>query len=80
MMFTLSPPLLLCPGKVFRHANKNSLSLFMGYLVIFNNMFKALNLFLNKYVIEIQLPTNGINIAAPRTTEVPHRVLTWLGD
>ncbi len=48
MMVTLSPPLLLCPSKIFRHANKNTRSLVMVYLALFNNIFQALNFFLNK--------------------------------
>ncbi len=32
----------------------------MLYSALFNNIFKALNLFLNKYVAEIELPRNGI--------------------
>ncbi len=57
---------------------KNS-SLVMVYSAPFNNAFnfKALNLFLN----EIQLPAWQwqYHLAALSTTEVLHRVLTWLG-
>ncbi len=38
--------LLLCPSKIFRHGNKNTLFLVMIYSAIFYNVFKALNLFL----------------------------------
>ncbi len=76
IIVTLNLPLLRCPRKIFRHANKNTLSLVMVYLALFNNIFKALNLFLNRYLAEIQLPDNGIShLAALRTTEVRHRVL-----
>ncbi len=33
--------LLLCPSKIFRHENKNTLFLVMVYLALFNNVFKA---------------------------------------
>jgi hypothetical protein len=33
--------MLLCPSKVFRHGNKNTLSLVMVYSKLFNNVFKA---------------------------------------
>jgi hypothetical protein len=36
--------------EIFRHGNKNTLSLVMVYSARFNNVFKALNLFLDKYV------------------------------
>jgi hypothetical protein len=51
---------MLCPRKIFRHGNKNTLSLVMVYSVLFNNVFKALNFFWNKYVTQIQLPDNDI--------------------
>ncbi len=59
-MVTLSPPLSLFPNKIFRHGNKNTLSLVIVYLALFNNVFKAWNLFLDKYIAEIQLTGNGI--------------------
>jgi hypothetical protein len=40
--------LLLCPSKIFRHGNKNTLFLAMAYSALFKNAFKALDLFLNK--------------------------------
>ncbi len=53
-MITLSPLLLLCPSKNFRHESKNTPS-------IFNNVFKTFYL-LKKYVAEIQLSGNGIRL------------------
>ncbi len=41
----------------------------MLYSALLNNVFKALDLFLNKYVAEIELPA-----AALHTTEVQQRV------
>jgi hypothetical protein len=42
-------------------------------LELFNSVFKTLNLFLSKYVAEIQLPGNGIrHSAALYTTEFWH--------
>ncbi len=41
VMVTLSPPLLLSPSKSFRHGNRNTLSLVMIYLALFNNVFKG---------------------------------------
>jgi hypothetical protein len=61
--------LLLCPSKILRHGNKNTLFLGMENLVLFYNVFKALNLFLNKYKA----------LAALYAPEALHRVLTWLG-
>jgi hypothetical protein len=68
--------LLLCPSKIFWYGNKNTLSLVLVFSVIFNNVFKALNLFLNKYVAEIQLPGNGIWLLS-----IPQRFYTeiWHG-
>jgi hypothetical protein len=63
----------LTPG-IFWPENKNNLSLVMVYSALFYNVFKALNLFLNKYAAEIQLPGNGIWLLS-----IPHRVLIWLG-
>jgi hypothetical protein len=40
---------------------KNSFRL-MAYSALCNNVFKALNLFLNRNVAEIQLPSNGIRL------------------
>ncbi len=37
--------LLLCPSNFFRHGNKNTLFLVMVYSALFNDSFKALNLF-----------------------------------
>jgi hypothetical protein len=45
ILVTLNLPLLPCPGKIFRHANKNTRSLVMVYLALFNNIFQALNFF-----------------------------------
>jgi hypothetical protein len=71
VMVTWSPPLFQCPRKI-RLGRKNILSLVMVvYLVLFNNIFKTLNLFLNPAAWQWHL-------AALRTTEVLHRVLTWL--
>ncbi len=42
--------LLLCPSKIFRHGNKKILFLVMVYSALLNNVCKALNLLLNKYV------------------------------
>jgi hypothetical protein len=47
----LSPPLLLCPSKILRHGNKNTLY-----------REKALNLFENKNLAKIQLPVNDIQL------------------
>jgi hypothetical protein len=52
--------MLLCPSKVFRHGNKNTLSVVMVYSTLFNNVFKAYSSFKNKYVAEIQLAVNYI--------------------
>jgi hypothetical protein len=52
---------------------------FLCYCIFtaFNNIFKKLNLFLNKYWAEIQLPGNGIwRMAALRT----HRVQIFTRD
>jgi hypothetical protein len=38
-----------------------------GIFSAFNNIFKTLNLFLNKYLAEIQLPGNGILLFVPQT-------------
>jgi hypothetical protein len=65
---------LLPPSKIFRHLNQNILSQVIVYSALFYNVFKALNLFLNKYVAEIQLPGNGIWLLS-----IPQEVLTWLG-
>ncbi len=37
-------------ARFLRHGNKNTLSLVMVYSALFNNVFEALNLFLNKYL------------------------------
>ncbi len=43
----------------------------MVFLVLFNNIFKALNLFLNRYLAEIQQPDNGIShLAAVRIPQM----------
>jgi hypothetical protein len=63
-----------CLSKIFRHGNKNTLSLVMLYSALFNNVIQALNLFLNKYVAAWQWHS-----ATLHTTEVLHRVLPWLG-
>ncbi len=55
MVVTLSPPLLLCPSKM-------ETKIFFPLLELFNSVFKALNLFLSKYVAEIQLPGNDIRL------------------
>jgi hypothetical protein len=48
----------MAPAAVSKHEfiyrNKNTLSFVMVYSALFNNVFKALSLFLNKYVAEIQ--------------------------
>ncbi len=41
--------LLLCPSKIVRHEDENTLFLDMVYSVLFYNVVKALNLYLNKY-------------------------------
>ncbi len=64
---------MLPPSKIFRHGNKN-ITLVIVYSALFYNVFKALNLFLNKYVAEIQLPGNDIWLLS-----IPQEVLTWLG-
>ncbi len=66
--------LLLCPSKIYRHWNKNTFLILMVYSVLFNNVLK-LNLFLYKYVVEIQLHSNGIcllshTISIPYTTYI----------
>ncbi len=72
MMVTWNPPLFQRLRKI-RLIHKNILSLVIEvYLVLFNNIFKTLNLFLNPAAWQRHL-------AALRTTEVLHRVLTWLG-
>ena len=48
LMVTLSPPVAVSK-QIFSHGNKNS-SLVLAYSALFNNAFKALNLFSNKYV------------------------------
>ncbi len=67
--------LLLYLIKIFRQGNKNTLFLVMVYSVLFN-IFKAMNLFLNKYVAYIQLPGNGIWLFS-----IPQRFYTefWHG-
>ncbi len=42
--------LLVCPSKIFRHGNKKTIFFVMVYAVLFNNVCKALNLLLKKYV------------------------------
>ncbi len=61
-MVIFSPQLLLCTSQIFRHGINITLSLDMVYLELLNNAFKALNLILNKYVAEIQLPGNAIRL------------------
>ncbi len=59
--------LLLCPSKM-------ETKILFPFYELFNSVFKALNLFLSKYVAEIQLPGNGIrHSAALYTTEF------WIG-
>jgi hypothetical protein len=58
-----------CVQARFRHWNKNTFSLVMVYSAQFNNVFKALNLFLYKYVAEIQLHSNGIWLLS-----IPHGI------
>jgi hypothetical protein len=78
LMVTLSPPAAVSKHE-FIYRNKNTLSFVMVYSALFNNVFKALSLFFNKYLAEIQLSCNGICMAALHTREVLQRVLTWLG-
>jgi hypothetical protein len=40
----------LCPSKILRHGNKNTLSLVMVCSALLNSVFKAFHLFLNKYI------------------------------
>jgi hypothetical protein len=63
--------LLMCPSKIFRHGNKNTLSLVLVHSALFNNVCKAFILFLNKYVTEIQLPGIGILLLS-----IPQRFYT----
>jgi hypothetical protein len=70
--------LLLCSGKIFRHGNKNTLSIVMVYSALFITVPKTFIFFLNKYAAEIQ-QIRQWHLAALHTTEVLHRVLTWLG-
>jgi hypothetical protein len=67
--------LFLCPRKIFRHGNKNPLLFVMVYSALFYNVFKALNLFLNKYLCSINSAAWQWHLAALHTTEVLHRVL-----
>jgi hypothetical protein len=48
----------------------------MVYVMIFNNVIEALNLFANKYVAESQLPAWQCHL--PAHTTVLHRVLPLL--
>ncbi len=68
--------MLLCPSKNFRRRNKNTLFIVIVYSALFNNVFTALNLFLNKYIAEIQLPGNSIS-----RLSIPQRFYTefWYG-
>jgi hypothetical protein len=43
-------------AKIFRHGNKVLFPLLWYIQPLFNNVMKALNLFFNKYVAEVQLP------------------------
>jgi hypothetical protein len=45
VMVTLSPPLVLCPNKIFRHGKKILFPLFTVCLTPFNNILKALIFF-----------------------------------
>jgi hypothetical protein len=61
-MVTLSPPVAVSKH-IFRDGNKNCLLLVMVYSALFNNVFKALSLFLNKNIALIKRHGNGICIA-----------------
>ncbi len=65
--------LLLCPSTIFRQ--KYSFP-WLVYSALFNNVFKALNLFLKKD--SINLAAWQGHFAALHTTEALHSVLTWL--
>ncbi len=58
-LVTLSPPVAVSKLDFFAW-KQNILYLVMVYSALYNNVFKALALFLNKYVAEIQLPGKGI--------------------
>jgi hypothetical protein len=58
-MVTLSPPAAVSKHE-FSYRNKNTLSFVMVNSALFNNVFKALNLFLNSYIAEIMLHGHGI--------------------
>ncbi len=68
--------MLLCPSKIFRHGNKKTLSLVMVYSALFNNVCKTLYL---KEICSINSAAWQLHLSALHTTEVLHRVLTWLG-
>jgi hypothetical protein len=70
VMVTLSPPLLLCLSKIFRHGNKNYFSLVMVYSVLFNNVYTA-------YVEEIQLPSNGIWLLSIPQSSTQSSSMAW---
>ncbi len=80
VMVTYSPPVAVSKQS-FRHGNKNTLFSYLVYSALFNNLFKAFNLFLNKYIyIDKNSAVWQYHLAALHTTEVLHRVLTWLDN
>jgi hypothetical protein len=71
-MVTLSPPVATYVlARFLGMETTNTLSRVIVYSALFNNVFKALNLFLNKYVAETQLPGNDLWLLS-----VPQRFYT----
>jgi hypothetical protein len=71
--------LLLCPSKIFRHGNKNTLFLVMVYSALFDYVPIQSFILILKYISSTNSASWQWHWSALHTTEVLHRVLTWLG-
>jgi hypothetical protein len=56
-----------------------TLSLVTVYLALFNNIIKGLNIYLNKYLAEIQLPGNGIRLLST-LNRFYTEFMGWIGE